>query len=154
MTVKVFRLEGRYVFDLRGYLLYTLFKWSVNPDGYLYRKQNGKNKLFHRQIIAAKDKEVIDHANRDVRDNRPENLRSVTKSFNAINCGPKGSGPYKGIKPRVGKNGVVRYQARIRAGGVDHVLGTFGTPEEAAKAYNDAVKEFFETCAEVWTNPV
>src|SRR5271157_669095 len=44
-------------------------------------------------------------------------------------------GKYKGV----GKQNLDRWDARIRVDGKTKYLGVFKTPEEAAKAYNDAV---------------
>jgi Icc-related predicted phosphoesterase/uncharacterized protein YprB with RNaseH-like and TPR domain len=51
------------------------------------------------------------------------------------------SSPYKGVRfdnRRVGKP----WRARIRVGGKDINLGSFATPEEAARTYDAAVKEY------------
>lgn len=131
MNIKVFRKEGVYNFDLRGWILYGLYQWSVNRDGYLYRKQGGKNKLFHRQILEAPDRQLVDHIDGNVRNNHPNNLRFCTKAENAWNIPIKSR--YKGVKVRGG-----RYQARMSVNGKNLTLGTFDSLRDAIIAYNEA----------------
>lgn len=131
MIIKVIRMEGVYTFDLRGWILYGLYKWSVNRDGYLYRKQEGKNKLFHRQLVEAPDRQLVDHIDGDVRNNHPANLRFCTKAENAWNVPIKSK--YTGVKVR-GR----RYQARLSVNGKNLTLGTFDSLREALIAYNEA----------------
>ncbi len=54
--------------------------------------------------------------------------------------GPKGATGYRGVS-RHRQSG--RYRARIRKGGVFRSLGLFDTPEDAARAYNLAVKHLY-----------
>jgi hypothetical protein len=68
---------------------------------------------------------MIDHINRDRRDNRLENLHVVNNQQNTWNTDAKGYS----LRP----NG--KYQADIMVDGVKNYLGTFATEEEAHSSY-------------------
>jgi hypothetical protein len=83
---------------------------SINKWGYLQMTINYKNILCHRIIYKAFNPEwdlqsplMIDHINRDKKDNRIENLRPVTNQQNQFNRNAKGY--------NLMKNG---FQAQIR----------------------------------------
>lgn len=60
-------------------------KWHIGNKGYAMTRHNNKLVLMHRMIMKPKDKEDIDHRNRNRLDNRRENLRIATKIINARN---------------------------------------------------------------------
>ena len=61
----------------------------LNPDGYLYVKINGGIYAVHRLVFIMVNgynpENDIDHVNRNKSDNRPENIREVTRSCNNRN---------------------------------------------------------------------
>lgn len=71
--------------------------------------------------------ELIDHENRIKSDNRKSNLRSVTKSQNAMNM--------NNVKGYTFCKRSKRYIALIMVNYKKHHLGTFVTAEEARKCY-------------------
>lgn len=83
--------------------------------------------------------DFIDHINRDPSDNRIENLRPISRSYNRINSDIiHGAVPIKGVH-RHGK----RYRARIRKNGKLYCLGIHDTAEAAGAAYDKAREELF-----------
>ena len=66
-------------------------KWQINSHGYIYttfwfKNNRRKNVKLHQFLLMASKKEdVIDHINRDILDNRKENLRIVDSRINNCN---------------------------------------------------------------------
>lgn len=83
---------------------------------------------------------VIDHINRDILDNRAENLRWVTQSQNQLNRikKPSTSSRFKGVN-KVEQGGYIRWRSRITVNRKAIPLGHFKTELEAGKAYNDFI---------------
>ena len=82
--------------------------------------------------------ELIDHINRNPKDNRFRNLRAANKKLNAVNSSKKSqSGLPAGVKHKTHCR-TRPYQARITQDGKDRSLGMYRTPEEAGAAYQVA----------------
>lgn len=82
----------------------------------------------------------VDHINRDKLDNRPENLRLATTAQNRANTGKQrnNSTGYKGVFLDKGK-----FRAKIKTNGTQCFLGSYGTAEAAAAAYDSAALAAF-----------
>lgn len=118
--------------------------WSIYGNGYACSSKHG---YIHRYIMARAigrnlaRNETVDHINHDPLDNRRENLRLASQSQNNANRMAQSNNKtgYKGVTR--GKNG--RYLARIGYQGKTIQVGSFDTPGEAAKAYDDKARELF-----------
>ena len=92
--------------------------------------------MMHRFLLDAPVGLVVDHINHDGLDNRRSNLRLATYAQNAANRrrGKTNSG-YKGVT----WTGTAWSAAAFVRGKRRH-LGTFGTPADAARAYDRAIQ--------------
>lgn len=117
-------------------------KWTF--DRYAYRKNRerigkGKYRAHHMSlqnfILDVPSNVLVDHRNRDRLDCRRHNLRVATRAQNNANSGPRGNAKYKGISYRARDR---HWVAQITIDNKYHHLGCFGTPEEAARAYDVA----------------
>lgn len=120
--------------------------WHTDKDGYVVRTVGWpiqRTESIHRTIMTRElgrsmpSKEFVDHIDRNRLNNKRNNLRPTSNSQNACNRGPSSNNTtgYKGVT----KAGV-KWQAQIMAQGMPLYLGRYSTPEQAAKAYNDAAR--------------
>jgi energy-coupling factor transporter ATP-binding protein EcfA2 len=99
-----------------------------------YAADNASN-LMHRWLMGADGKSEVDHLNGLGLDNRKRNLRVTSRFGNQRNVGkPKNNtSGYKGVV-----RSRDRWAAQITANNRRYGLGTYDTPEEAARAYDEA----------------
>ena len=113
----------------------------------LSKDGNSKTYLLHRLIAIhfipnPDNKQFVDHINGVKTDNRPQNLRWVTKSENNMNQKKQDdkTSKYKGVYFNKRKN---KWQAQIKKDGKWYGLRLHNNEKEAAQAYNDAAIEMF-----------
>ena len=116
----------------RGWII---SKGDSRPD-YVSGSSGGKAVYLHRFVMNAQKGDIVDHINHDTMDNRKSNLRFATHRDNVANQRVRQGGTgYKGGQIRCdGK----KWVARIQVDRKGHYLGSFTTPEDAARAYDEA----------------
>lgn len=125
-------------------------KEAVGSNGIGYitanftKKPNRRSLLVHRIIYfleTGEQPEIVDHIDRDVKNNHISNLRSSTKQLNAANASfSKKTSVYKGVFFRKDRG---TWVAKIKVNQKNIFLGSFYEEKEAAKVYNDAVTKYF-----------
>lgn len=121
------------------------WKWTAfNCSGKLYaaRKENRRLIFLHRFLMGVEDDLQVDHWDGCSLNNQKSNLRVSNQSQNMGNrrMSKNNSSGFKGVSKRQRKDGVA-FHAVIGHNGKAKHIGAFRTPEEAAKAYDDAAVE-------------
>lgn len=126
--------------DASDYERINRFAWhcTTAPGRSAYAKRQVSRGVFmpmQNEVLSAQPGEIVDHIDRNGLDNRRSNLRRATPSQNQFNSKRRrdNTSGYKGVC-----TARKRWRAEIKANGKRIRLGTFGTPEEAARAYNAA----------------
>lgn len=118
------------------------YSWSWCKAGYPYATvtETRKSTLMSRLVMKAEKGTIVDHINRDRKDNRRENLRFVTRSQNSQNKTKKegSSSSYYGVFYY--KN-CKKFCAHFRINGMLHNIGYFDNEIDAAKAYDTYVTQ-------------
>jgi AP2 domain len=129
--------------DPPDYDLLVGFRWRairVRNTWYAHTRVTGGAEAFmHDLIMGTRPGEQIDHKSGDGLDNRRSNLRRTTNALNQANRRRvRSSSGFKGVSKRAG-----RWRAYITVAGEFISLGSYATPEEAARRYDAAARERF-----------
>jgi L-asparaginase/Glu-tRNA(Gln) amidotransferase subunit D len=98
---------------------------------------------LHRVVLDVPDDVWVDHRNGDRLDNRSDNLRPADQTQNlgnALGLWVTNSSGYRGVCYSQRRR---RWRATIRVHNHQRELGAFGTPQEAALAYDLAARVNF-----------
>lgn len=128
-------------------------KLRVNAWGYVTRaKTIGSSKStsmpIHVEILERiigrklNSDELCDHVNRNRLDCRKENLRLASKLQNNVNR-EKHANNTSGFKGVCWDKGKQKWLASIGFNGRNHFLGRYADKIDAAKAYDDAAREYY-----------
>lgn len=128
--------------DEKSMDIISSYTWNVLKKGYAHCRINGKIKYLHRIIMNAPDDMVVDHINRNTKDNRIENLRICTRLNNVCNSVGQSTSTskYKGVSWKTDKR---KWRASIKLNGKTFHLGYFNDELSAAKVYNERAKKEF-----------
>lgn len=140
--------------DKADYYFASPFRWSLCAGGasglwYAWTSYDSDQRLrMHTLVMGeAPPLHVVDHINGNGLDNRRSNLRVIHRALHTANMRGKCDAliSYKGVS----RNGNSGFQAEIRVFKERRYLGTFPTPEEAARAYDEAALAAFGECARI-----
>lgn len=126
------------------------FHWYVmyNETRPYARTVGHPNRLMHRLIMKAETSQMVDHKNGNSLDNRLENLRFCTNAQNQQNrraLSPHNSSGFKGVCWSASRG---KWMATITNGKNIH-LGSFSSPQDAARAYDAKALELFGEFARI-----
>ena len=119
---------------------------TINNNGILYAGTGGRSPLFmHRFIMNlpyGSSEPQVDHINLNGLDNRKSNLRIATRSQNMANrLKPVGgTSRFKGVGWDSSRS---KWRAQIMVMYENKFLGRFTDEEDAARAYDEAAREYF-----------
>jgi len=124
-------------------------KWHAKPDWNTFyasracARQGGKQRHISMHTFLT-GWGYVDHVNGNGLDNRRENLRPADDSKNAMNRRMRSDNTsgFKGVSRHR-----LKWRAEIRVSGQLINLGTFATPQEAARAYDAAAAHYFKEFA-------
>ncbi len=113
----------------------------LTEDGSWYAYSSGKRKLrLHTYLMPAPDGFITDHKDRNGLNCRKNNLRVATYSQNSQNKKRPniGDGKFKGVSKHGNK-----WRTRIKVGNKRFHIGSYESPELAARAYDTAAGRYF-----------
>lgn len=120
--------------DDADFELVSRYTWRLlkqRHTSYARASINGQRVYMHRFLCP--DADEVDHINHDGLDNRRENLRPATHQQNMQNQSVQGDRTYKGITQRSAECWI----AFIKLDSLQFHLGSFTSPELAARAYDE-----------------
>ena len=133
------------VVDAADWPLVSRHQWCLMENGYVVTSLTVPRRmslLMHRLIMGDEPGVEYDHEDRDKLNNRRKNLRIATRSLNNANMTLR-SNNTSGFKGVCWRPALQKWRAEISVNRKNRYLGLFNTPEDAARAYNDAALEAF-----------
>ena len=118
-------------------------RWYLSPGGYVMRSERGRIFYLHRVVLDAPAGVQVDHINGNALDNRRCNLRLCTQSLNNANKASVSASGFRGVYRDKTHRGARVWRAMIGKGRTKKNLGSYATPEDAARAYDREARTRF-----------
>jgi hypothetical protein len=132
----------RAIIDVEDVELVKMYKWRLDGKGYVSTVKNKKYQSLHRLILNPPKNKVVDHINRNVLDNRRENLRICSQSENirnkSVNC--NNSSGCTGVIWNKEKS---KWNSYISINHKNIHLGYYTNKEDAIEARKKAEEKYF-----------
>lgn len=136
--------NGRILFftDAQYADLLKMYNWFPYANGYCGTRIMGNVVGVHQFLMGIPKGALIDHINRNKKDNRLCNLRVADKSLNAFNTGIRKNNSSGATGVRYRKD-TKRWTAEIKKNYKKISLGCYETKEEAIQARRKAERELY-----------
>lgn len=150
-SINIFKeIDGLiYCYDEHGEMMFFTddarvmnHSWGRLADGYYSSRIDGKQVSLHRFLSNPTPEELVDHINRNKKDNRLINLRNTTKSVNAFNCKIRKNNT-SGITGVFYRKDTKRWAAEIKVNYKKITLGCYKTKIDAIKARQEAEVKYY-----------
>jgi hypothetical protein len=121
--------------DFWRFWKHRLFSYS---NGVVYYREAGESRTYrlHREVVTVRDQRIVTFLDGNPRNCTRANLLVQDRGVFGRDRPSKSVSGFKGVSPYRGK-----WQATIRINGKLRWLGTYESPEDAARAYDNAVLE-------------
>lgn len=132
-------LEDELLFftEKKNWYLFKGLSVTKSADGYSAVRKGTERIFTHRLICHAKEGDIVDHINRNKKDNRLTNLRITNKSVNAFNSKLRTDNT-SGVRGVWYRKDTDKWTAEIMKDGKKYALGCFETKDEAIRARKEA----------------
>jgi len=142
--------RGKYaIVEPEDFERFNQYNWHCTSYGYACRKvpkklRKGEERhaYMHKELCPVPNGKVVDHINRNRLDNRKANLRPATKQQNAWNSKFKRKARITRFYGIYWDKDKEKWQVRLDINGRIRRLGYYADEIEAAKAYDEAAKEY------------
>lgn len=144
------------VIDAAGISLIDMHNWYAVRDHHTFyavchvKDEDGvSRRLLMHQVLGPKGAQIVDHADGDGLNNRRSNLRAASFAQNQWNKrkAKNNTSGFKGVRYADWAGGEKKWRAQIMKDHKYISLGYHLTPEDAAKAYDEAAMRLFSDFA-------